>query len=286
MDIAHYPPATTGLTRFTVVRIVLALLAVCLPVALVLIASNQIADKALRAYWPPLLATALGVAGYLYCVRKLEQRVASELGGVAFRRELAMGLGLGTLLFLAVMALAATGGIQWLGFGGWRTLPKSLTEMLFVAVIEEIVFRGVLLRITERAVGSWAALIVSALLFGLAHVPNDGVTALAVINTVVAGLLFGAAYLATRRLWLTIGIHFAWNFVSSGVFSVPTSGNPGHGLLQLQFTGPTWLTGGAYGLEASAATLVVLAVATAWLLRQARRAHHLAPRRGGKNTTL
>lgn len=286
MTIAHVVPgADTGITRFAPVRMLLALLAVCVPVALVLVLSHQIADKALRAYWPPLLAALLGTAGYVLYVRRIEQRAPAELAGPGIERELGAGVALGTLLFLAVMALAATGGYQLLGYGSWTALTKALTEMLFVAAIEEILFRGVVLRITERAMGSWAALAISALLFGLAHVPNDGVTALAVINTVVAGLLFGAAYLATRRLWLTIGIHFAWNLVSSGLFSLPTSGNPGRGLVQWQFSGPTWLTGGAYGLEASVATLAVWLIATALLLRQARRAHHIAPR-GGRKSVL
>jgi hypothetical protein len=135
-------------------------------------------------------------------------------------------------------------------------------------------------RIPERSLGSWGALVLSSVLFALAHLPNEHVTALAVANTALAGLMFGAAFLATRRLWLAIGMHFAWNFLSDGVFALPTSGNPGRGYLQGQLSGPEWLSGGAYGLEASALSFGALALASAFLLRHAIRAGHIVGRPG------
>lgn len=274
-------PATAGITRFTIVRIVLALLAVCLPVALVLVLSNQIADKSMRAFWPPMLAALLGLAGYAFYVRVLEKRRLTELSGPGALRELGAGLIVGTVLFLATIGvLAASGHYQMSGTGSWVALAKSLTEMVFIALIEEILFRGVIFRLSERSLGTWVALAVSSVIFALAHLSNDGMNALALANTALAGLMFAAAYLATRRLWLVIGMHFAWNFVSDGVFSLPTSGNPASGFIQGQLSGPVWLSGGAYGLEASVVTLVVLALATWFLLRHAVRAGHMAPRTG------
>ena len=273
------PPAATGPTRFTLVRILLALLAIALPVALVLVLSNQIPDKSLRAYWPPLLAALAGYAGYAFYVRRVERRAPDELRGPAALRELGAGLALGAALFLAVVGLlVASGSYQLTGTGSAAVLLKSFTEMVFVALVEEILFRGVLYRLPERALGTRIALPVSGVIFALAHLPNEGVTLLAVLNTALAGLLFAAAYLATRRLWLPIGAHFAWNFISDGVFSLPTSGHPARGMLQGQLSGPKWLTGGAYGLEASIVTFVVMGTATVLLLRRARRAGHFLPR--------
>lgn len=275
--------AEQGLTRFTIVRIVLAILATCLPVALVLILSHQIPDKTLRAFWPPLLAAALGLAGYLTYVRRIEQRALTELRGPAPGRELVAGVVLGTLLFLGAVGIAAVGGgFEVIGAGSWVAVAKSFTEMAFVALIEEILFRAVIFRLSERSLGTWPALLISAVLFGLAHLPNGGITALAVGNTVLAGVLFAAAYLRSRRLWLPIGVHFGWNFVSDGVLSMPTSGNPTHGLLQVGVTGPDWLTGGAYGLEGSAVTLVLMALASAVLLWRALRAGQFLTLRGAK----
>lgn len=272
-------PSGSKLTRFTLVRILLALLAVCVPVALVLVLSNQIPDKALRAYWPPLLAALAGYGGYLFYLRRIEGRDALELRGPGSARELGAGAAFGALMFLAALGMLAAAGVYgFTGTGDPAVLLKSATEMVFVALVEEILFRGVLFRLPERALGTRLALVVSAAIFALAHLPNEGVTLLAVVNTALAGLLFAAAYLATRRLWLPIGMHFAWNFVSDGLFSLPTSGHPARGLLQGRLAGPEWLTGGAYGLEASVVTFVVMGAASVVLLRRAARAGHLLPR--------
>lgn len=285
MDTLRILPVETveqGWMRFSFVRVALATLAICLPVALVLVLSNQIPDKALRAFWPPLLASLCGYAGYLFYVRKAERRAHAELQGPRAGRELGAGLLLGGALFLAVLAiLGACGSYRLVGAGAWIGMAKSLTEMLMIALLEELLFRGVLQRIPERSLGSWGALILSSLLFALAHLPNEHITIFAVANTLLAGLMFGAAFLATRRLWLAIGMHFAWNFLSDGVFALPTSGNPGRGWLVGELSGPQWLSGGGYGLEASSVTFIVMALVTALLLRHAIRAGHLVPR-GGK----
>lgn len=277
-DLPSGAPAS-GFTRFTLVRILLALLAVCVPVALVLVLSSQIPDKAMRAYWPPLLAALVGYAGYAMYVRRIERRPLAELQGRGALGELGAGLAVGMAMFLAAVGILATSGsYQFTGTGQWAVLAKSFTEMVFVALVEEILFRGVLFRLPERSLGTRWALLLSAAIFALAHLPNAGITLLAVLNTALAGLLFAAAYLATRRLWLPIGMHFAWNFISDGVFSLPTSGNPARGLLQGRLAGPDWLTGGAYGLEGSIVAFVVMGLATILLLRRARRAGHILPR--------
>jgi len=86
-----------------------------------------------------------------------------------------------------------------------------------------------------------------------------------------AGLALCAAWLLTRSLWLPVGVHFAWNYLFDGVLGVPVSGHASCGWLQVQMSGPEWLSGGAYGVEGSLAALVVWGVAAAWMLRSAKR---------------
>jgi len=277
--LAAVPDQRPSLTRFSLVRTLLAVAAVCIPVALVLIVAANISDKSLRLHWPPLLAALLGLGGYLLYVRRIERRQATELALAGWGREALTGAALGTLLFLVALGLiAAAGNYHVSGIGSWQAVAKSVTEMLFVATVEEVLFRAVLFRIPERSIGTWPALILSSAIFALAHLPNHDITVLALATTALAGVLFTGAYLVTRRLWLPIGLHFAWNFVSSGVLSLPTSGNPARGLLQGSLSGPEWLTGGAYGVEGSLVTLVLFAGASALLLRRAAGAGHLLSR--------
>jgi membrane protease YdiL (CAAX protease family) len=284
-SITQLPPAGGGrFTRFSLVRIVLAVLAVSAPVVATMFLAHLIPDKSMRSMWPQLLAAALCCAGYVFYVRTIEKRAVAELSAPRSLHELGAGLGLGTALFLLVVGiLAASGNFQLAGHDSVTVLAKPFAEMVLAATFEEILFRGVLFRITERSLGSMAALAVSSVLFALAHLPNDGMTVLAVGATAAAGVLFAAAYMATQRLWLPIGIHFAWNFVSDGVLSLPTSGHPAAGWLKGQLSGPTWLSGGAYGVEGSAVTLVLWTGAALFLLWLAGRRGYVAkPGRAGR----
>jgi hypothetical protein len=74
----------------------------------------------------------------------------------------------------------------------------------------------------------------------------------------------------TRRLWLAIGIHAAWNFTQGWVFSAPVSGGEAPlGLLITRREGPDWLTGGDFGLEASVVAMIVATIAGVLMLRRA-----------------
>ena len=102
---------------------------------------------------------------------------------------------------------------------------RSSSAALFPAFNEEILFRGVLFRWIEEFGGSWAALLITSIFFGAAHLFNPNASPIAAFGIALeAGLLLGAAYMLTRSLWLPIGIHAAWNFTQGEVFDIPVSG--------------------------------------------------------------
>lgn len=130
---------------------------------------------------------------------------------------------------------------------------------LLISVGEEIMFRGILHRMIADRFGVPAALIVSSLLFGFAHITNDNATVLSsVFIAVEAGLLLGAAYEFSRNLWLPIGIHWAWNFTQGNIYGFNVSGNCDEvSVLSPEITGPDIMTGGEFGLEASVITTII-----------------------------
>jgi hypothetical protein len=80
---------------------------------------------------------------------------------------------------------------------------------------------------------------------------------------VEGGLLLGAAYIYSRNLWLPIAIHFAWNFMQSGIFGAITSGNEQtNSLFTTKITGPTLITGGAFGPEGTIQAILFCLIAT------------------------
>ncbi|MDA8368286.1 MAG: CPBP family intramembrane metalloprotease [Nocardiopsaceae bacterium] len=226
----------------------------------------------------PLLAQAVGVGLatimlllYVAAVRITERRSVTELRIRALPVGLLGGTILGFLLFTAVIAVIALfDGYQVTGSGSVDGMMAVLGMMCVVAVIEELVFRGVLLRVLEEITGVWGALAISSVLFGAMHIPNNpGATVWGAIAIAVeAGLMLGAAYLVTRSLWLPIGLHLGWNFASVGVFGVTTSGveRDSMSLLEATTSGPDLLTGGDFGPEASLVAIGLCTVLTVLFL--------------------
>jgi CAAX protease family protein len=140
--------------------------------------------------------------------------------------ELGAGVLLGTfLLGLTVGLLAALGAYQVTGSNGWAAMLATVPGFVLFGVLEEVVMRGVVFRILEQSLGSWIALAISAAIFGLLHLLNPGTTLLNAGSVMVeAGVMLAAAYTVARRIWLSIGIHIAWNFTEGGIFSAAVSG--------------------------------------------------------------
>lgn len=230
-------------------------------------------EKALGA----VIMAAAVILGYKAFKRWVERVPDTELPLAGALPELVAGIAVGTALFSVMTGIVwLLGGIEFLGLRGAGQIWTMLAIAIVSGVVEEVMFRGIVLRYLEILIGTWGAIAVSSAFFGILHITNEDATVWSSLAIALeAGILLGAAYLLTRRLWLAIGIHAAWNFTQGWVFSVPVSGGDAPlGLLITRRIGPDWLTGGDFGLEASAVAMVVATGAGLWLLR-------LAAQRGG-----
>ncbi|MFC7329088.1 CPBP family intramembrane glutamic endopeptidase [Marinactinospora rubrisoli] len=234
-----------------------------------------------------LLTAVVSVPVYRWVVRRTEHRPVTELAG----KGAVTATGLGTLIGVAIFAtvivnIAFLGGYQVHGLGSVTGVAGLLGFMAAAAVTEELMWRGVLFRIVEQRTGTWIALALTGLLFGLAHLLNPHASLWGAIAIAIeAGGMLTAAYVATRSLWLPIGLHFGWNFAASAIFSTEVSGNDtAQGLLDATMPGPALLTGGEFGPEGSLYSIVFCVLATIVFMWLARRRGHLVPlrRRDGR----
>ena len=217
---------------------------------------------------------------YRGLTRLLERRAATELSLAGAPGETGVGVLIGVgLLAVTVGLIAALGYYQVEGTGSWAALATALAIAATSSYTEEVLFRGVIFRIVEEGLGTWSALVVSVLLFGLSHLGNPNATLYgAAAIGIEGGMLLGVAYLLTRRLWLPIGIHFGWNFIQAGVFGPNLSGHEVESLLQSRLSGPELLSGGALGVEGSVFALTLcLLVSFVFLIRVRRRDRFIRP---------
>ena len=212
-------------------------------------------------------ATIIGTYSLLF--RFYEKRRISELSATGLGRNLLGGLALGVVLqCLTIFVIYLFGGFEIISQNPWTFVIIPFSVTLTVAVIEEILIRGIIFRIIEEKLGSYAALVISALIFGALHLANPNSTLLTGLYiTIEAGLLFGAAYIYSRSLWFCIAIHFAWNFMQSGIFNAVTSGTEKtSSLFNTNITGNTLITGGAFGPEATIQATLFCLTATLVLM--------------------
>jgi membrane protease YdiL (CAAX protease family) len=209
---------------------------------------------------PPIWQQALVVIVASLICQGLRRRPIAELVGkldLGWLRDLSVGVGLGAALMLTPAALLWATGQAHFSFNpeGVDPLVSALGLFAAVAVTEEVLFRGFIFQRLIDGLGPWPAQLLIAALFLLTHIDaiqNAGpVGAIASANIFIASILFGLAFVRTRSLAMPIGIHFAANFIQGGVLGFGVSGDEERGLLEPVLTGPDWLTGGAFGLEAS-----------------------------------
>jgi len=230
--------------------------------------------------WLTYVAISIAVLiAYRLQARFVERRTCRELArsGLA---GLPAGAALGIAMTVSIVVVLLLGHIyrgRWHGFGD--LLPPTLMAV-GAAVSEEVLIRGFVLGLIERRAGSIVALLLSAILFGILHFDNAGAGPWPIVALIIGpGLALGAAYLATGRLWLSLGLHFGWNFGQSGLFGLLDSGTSFPSLIDASVSGPFWLTGGAFGPEASLPGVAVWMLVGAVLLRRARLQGRLVPYR-------
>ncbi|MEV4395617.1 CPBP family intramembrane glutamic endopeptidase [Nonomuraea sp. NPDC049607] len=263
------------------------------PVAVVAFAGGAVVG-AVQGSPPLTLLLGLGTAAlalfvYARVVRWSERRAPAEVATRGAARALARGTLLGVALFAAVILnLALVGGYRVDGPGSPAGAAGLFGFMAAAAVSEELLFRGILFRIAEERMGTWLALVLTGLLFGLSHVFNPHADLWGAIAVAIeAGGMLAAAYAATRTLWVPIGVHFGWNFAAAGIFSAEVSGNGAtQGLLHGVTSGPALLTGGAFGPEASPYAVVAGLLLMAGFMWLARRRGTVVPFRRGTSATL
>jgi len=129
-------------------------------------------------------------------------------------------------------------------------LLLSIGIFICIAITEEALVRGYILRKLMRHYNKWTALIISSVIFSLMHILNPHITAISIVNLFLAGIILGLPFIFTGNLWCSIAFHFGWNFFQS-LFGFPVSGtNFQSVVIQKHQINNLW-TGASFGFEGS-----------------------------------
>ncbi|MDP5044890.1 MAG: CPBP family intramembrane metalloprotease [Leeuwenhoekiella sp.] len=184
------------------------------------------------------------------------------------RRELLAGFLLGALImafafgFLTVLDEIIFKSIDF----NRRDALVSILLFAVVAVAEEVVLRGYVLRNFMLSFNKYIALIVSSVLFAVMHGLNPNFDDMAFINLFLAGVLLGISYVYTRNLWFPIGLHFSWNLFQS-YFGFNVSGQDFYSIVKFDIQDANLLNGGAFGFEGSILAVCIQIIAIAFIYK-------------------
>ena len=215
---------------------------------------------------------------YNLLIRYIEANDACKIAPRKDISSIGNGLFIGFSYFIIVtvtMSLCGYYHIKSIQFD-WEKQLFSFTLFFLVAVSEEIFFRGILFRMINRRWNIWAALVISALIFGGLHIFNDNATLWSSIAIAIeAGSLLGAAYAYSKNIWLPIGIHWIWNYTQGNILGFPVSGEDNvTSIITPEISGPQWLTGGSFGAEASVISAVIGLLISLWFIRKTIQQRH------------
>lgn len=163
---------------------------------------------------------------------------------------LGTGVGLITMIFGFILLI----GIDEIHFSRFVFDPEdffiSVALFLIVALVEEALFRGYILKNLMLSCNKYLALIISSVLFSLVHGFNPNMSFFSFFDLFCAGIILGITYIYTKNLWYPIGLHFGWNFFQTHLgFNV--SGMDFYSLIEFNYTTGNLFNGGEFGFEGS-----------------------------------
>jgi hypothetical protein len=186
----------------------------------------------------------------------------------AFGGRFWQGMALGIAMIAATIFLIRTfggfsfGDLALHGSALWGYAALWAAAFVIVGFFEEFLFRGYAQFTLATGIGFWPAAAALSGGFGMVHLFNPGEDKIGALSVFVIGMFLCLTLRRTGSLWFAVGMHAAFDWGETFLFSVPDSGliAPGH-LLNSSLHGPAWLTGGTVGPEGSAISFVVVGIA-------------------------
>jgi CAAX protease family protein len=228
-----------------------------------------------------LIAIAFGV----FAIVKWRRQGVSVLAGLGLKTDrwtmpdIGAGLLIATAAMIGILVVELMLSVAHISGGAFNPVTVLVFGVFLIlsGLIDEILMRGMLVSGLALMLGGrpFAAVLIASVLFGSTHIFFEGASTLSLISNSLGGVMYGLAFILTRRIWLGLGLHFAWNFVQGPILGFILSGHPVAGaLFHIDDLGPVWLTGGLYGPEGGIVGIGFRFAVMASVLARARTGSH------------
>ena len=234
---------------------VLGLIIIAQIVGASLVPEDAVPDDARTILIVTFVYGLIAIVGGIVLFKLIYNRRLREVGLIrdGIGRDLLHGFVIGTVSMSLIFAVLLLSNQAETSFTAEK-LFSLVTLANFISVgltafSEELLARGFIMTALKTTRRKWAIFCVSSLIFSLVHLLNPGATALSLINTFLAGLLFAAMFVQSGKLWLSSGFHFAWNFFEGDIFGMNVSGREQWSAFSTNMGTNELLTGGNAGPE-------------------------------------
>lgn len=199
----------------------------------VLIASSILKGMAPKAYadlvWG--CVSSIGLFTMTLTFLRFDRRDTADVGLRADSRSgarLVAGLALGGIVYIVALVIISTllGPLQFSAPtwpSAWRWM-LAIVSFLALSCMEELGFRGYVLRTLLSAIGPVAAQLLVAIAFGLTHIAYGWTLITVLMGVIPSALLFGAVAWRSGGLAMPIGVHAAMNIAQWIVGEKDTAG--------------------------------------------------------------
>lgn len=168
------------------------------------------------------------------------------------RNDILAGLAITTSAMIGIFVVSLSLGLVEITNIGFNL--KSLiyyTGLISISAgYEELVFRCIILTILIMLFKKpLFPLLITSIYFGFVHYDNDHATLLSAFSNGLGGVMYGLAFIYTRKIWFPWALHFAWNYIQAPILGFPVSGFKADGIIKLKLLDNSWISGGLYGPE-------------------------------------
>lgn len=101
-------------------------------------------------------------------------------------------------------------------FGGESLLLQILSVAVVTGIVEEIIFRGIIISRLGRGFGTAVSVVLSALVFGFVHG-----TPIAIVYATVLGIIFGIMYIMYDSIVPSMACHIGFNLTAYMLGNIP-----------------------------------------------------------------